>query len=74
MIIAVTFFSLQPIAKGNCEIPSQHQSTCLRGPKSASMEIPPFRPHFITFSKMLTFRGMYSLLISKFGSERGDFK
>ena len=29
----------------------QHQSTHLRGPKSASIEISPLRPHFINFSK-----------------------
>jgi hypothetical protein len=29
----------------------QHQSTNLRGPESASIEIPPFRPHFMKFSK-----------------------
>ena len=28
-----------------------HQSTYPRGPESASIEIPPFRPHFIKFSK-----------------------
>ena len=29
----------------------QHQSTYARGPESVSIEIPPFRPHFIKFSK-----------------------
>ena len=29
----------------------QHQSTYPRGPESASIEIPHFRPHFIKFSK-----------------------
>ena len=33
------------------QIPSQHQSTYLGGPESASIEIPPFRPHFIKFQK-----------------------
>ena len=28
------------------QIPPQHQSTYLRGPESASIEIPPFRPKF----------------------------
>ena len=45
----------------------QHQSTYSRGPESASIEIPPFRPHFKKISKafllskscftMFTFRG-----------------
>ena len=29
----------------------QHQSTYPRGPQSVSIEIPPFRPHFIKFLK-----------------------
>ena len=29
----------------------QHQSSYPRGPEYVSIEIPPFRPHFITFSK-----------------------
>ena len=33
------------------QIPLQHQSTYLGGPESASIEIPPFRPHFIKFQK-----------------------
>ena len=31
----------------------QHQSTYPRGPESASIEIPTFRPHFINFSKTI---------------------
>ena len=31
------------------QIPPQDQSTHLGGPESASIEIPPFRPHFIKF-------------------------
>jgi hypothetical protein len=41
--------------------------TYLRGPESASIEMPPFRPHFIKFSKTvftyfetLTFRGTFT--------------
>ena len=33
------------------QIPPQHQSTYLGGPESASIEIPPFRPHSIKFRK-----------------------
>ena len=33
------------------QIPLQHQSTYLGGPESASIEIPPFRTHFIKFQK-----------------------
>ena len=33
------------------QIPPQHQSTYLGCPESASIEIPPFRPHFIKFQK-----------------------
>ena len=54
---------------------TQHQSTYPRAPESASIEIPPLRPHFIKFSKT----GFYQvnlvsqcsqlevLLLSKFG-------
>ena len=35
--------------------PPQHQSTYLGGPESASIEIPPFRPHFIKFQKKFFF-------------------
>ena len=31
----------------------QHQSTYPRGPESVSIEIPPFRPYFIKFSKIV---------------------
>ena len=44
----------QPIwikVRSSWQIPLQHQSTYLGGPKSASIEIPPFRPHFIKFQK-----------------------
>ena len=33
------------------QIPPQHHCTYLGGPESASIEIPPFRPHFIKFQK-----------------------
>ena len=33
------------------QIPPEHQSTYLGGPESASIEITPFRPHFVKFSK-----------------------
>ena len=64
------------------QILPQHQSTYLGGPESASIEIPPFRPHFIKFSKTVFYEvnltsqrsHLEVLLISKFGSERGDFK
>ena len=36
---------------GLIQILPQHQSTYLRGPESASIEIPPFRTHFIKVSK-----------------------
>ena len=57
----------------------QHQSTYPRGPESVSIEIPPFRPHFIKFSKIVFFKVNLAsqclylevLLLSKFGSERG---
>ena len=32
---------------------AQHQSTYLGGPESVSIEIPPFKPHFIKFSKTI---------------------
>ena len=61
------------------QIPPQHQITSLGGPESASIEIPPFRPHFINLSKTafyeVNFVSQFShlevLLLSKFGSERG---
>ena len=48
---------------------------------SASMEIPPFRPHFINFSKTVFYEvnltsqrsHLEVLLLCKFGSERKDF-
>ena len=33
----------------------QHQSSYPRGPEYVSIEIPPFRPHFITFSKTVSY-------------------
>ena len=57
----------------------QHQSTYQRGPESASIEI---GPHFIKFSKTFFYQvvnlvsqcsHLEVLLLSKFGSERGDF-
>ena len=59
----------------------QQQSTYLKGPESASIEIPPFRPHFIKFSKTVSYEvnltsqhsHLEVLLIRKFWSERGDF-
>jgi hypothetical protein len=77
------------MARGNLKIKvkyssliiPQHQITYLRGPESASFEIPPFRPHFIKFSKTVHYElNLVSqclhlegevLLLSKFGSERG---
>ena len=37
------------------QIPTQHQSTRIGGPESASIEIPPSRPHFIKFQKEVFF-------------------
>ena len=59
----------------------QHQSTYPRGPESASIEIPSFRPHLINFSKTVFYEvnlvsqcsHLEVHLLSKFGSERGDF-
>jgi hypothetical protein len=59
----------------------QHQSTYLRGSESASIEIPPFRPQFIKFSKTVFYEvnlvsqrsHLEVLLVSEFGSEREDF-
>ena len=60
----------------------QHQSIYLGGPESASIEIPSFRPHFIKLSKtvfhevhilVLQCSHLEVLLLSKFGSEMGDF-
>ena len=59
----------------------QHQNTYPWGPKSVSIESPPFRPHFIKFSKIVFYEvdlvsqcsHLEVLLRSKFGSERGDF-
>ena len=64
------------------QIPPQHQSTYLGGPESASIEIPPLRPHFIQFSKTVLYEvnlvsqcsHLEVLLLSKFGSERGGFQ
>ena len=63
------------------QILPQHQSTYLRVPESASIEIPPFRSHFIKLSKTVFYEvnlvsqcsHLKVLLLSKFGSERGDF-
>ena len=58
------------------------QSTYLRGPESVSIEIHPFRPYFIKFSKIVSYEvnlttqqhsHLEVLLLSKFGSEREDF-
>jgi hypothetical protein len=54
----------------------------LKGPESASMEIPPYSPNFIKFSKTVFYEvnltsqcsHLEVLLITKFGSERGYFK
>ena len=51
------------------------------GPESASIEIPPFRSHFIQFSKTVFYKvnltsqhsHLEVLLLSKFGSERANF-
>ena len=59
----------------------QYQSTYLGGPESASIEIPSFRPHFTKFKKTVYYEvnlvsqcsHLELLLLSKFGSERGDF-
>ena len=68
------------VKKSQLSLP-QHQSTYPRGPESELIEIPPFRPHFINFSKtdfyevnLVSQRShLEELLLSKFGSERGDF-
>ena len=60
---------------------AESKHTYLGGPESASIEIPPFRPHFIKFSKSVFYQvNLVSQcsylelhLLSKFGSERGDF-
>ena len=52
-----------------------------RGPLSTRMKIPPFGPHFIKFSKTVSYevnlaaQSSHSevLLLNKFWSERGDF-
>ena len=62
------------------QIPPQHQSTYLRSPESASIEIPPFRLYFIKFSKTVFYEvnlvsqclHLEVLLLSKSGSERRD--
>jgi hypothetical protein len=59
----------------------QHQITYLRGSESASVKIPPFRPHLIKFSKSVFYEvnlvsqcsHLEVLLLSKFVSERGNF-
>ena len=59
----------------------QHQRTYPRGPKSASIDFPPFRPNYIEFSKtVFDWVNLVSqclhlevFLLSKFGSESGDF-
>ena len=56
-------------------------TTYLRAPESASIEIPPFRPHFVKFPKPVSYEvnltsqhsHLEVLLLSKFWSERGDF-
>ena len=56
----------------------QHQRKYPRGPESALIEIPPFRPYFITFSKTVFYlkvnlvsqcSHLEVLLLSKFGSD-----
>ena len=75
---------LEPIwikVNGWWQILRQHQRTFLRGPESASIEIPPFRPYFIKFSKTISYEvnltwqhsHLEELLLSKFESESGDF-
>ena len=52
-----------------------------KSPESVSIEIPPFKPHFIKFSKTVSYEvnlvshcsHLEILLLSKFGSERGFF-
>ena len=59
----------------------QHQSTYPKGPESASIQIPTFRTLFIKFSKTVFYQvnivsqylHLEVHLLSKFGSERGDF-
>ena len=49
-----TYRTMHSMARANLNksvIPPQHQSTYLGVSKSASIKIPPFRPHFIKFSK-----------------------
>ena len=63
------------------QILMQDQSTYPRGPESASIEILPFRPHFINFLKTVSYEvnlasqcsHLRVLLWSKFLSEREDF-
>ena len=55
--------------------------TYLGGPEYASIEILPFRPHYLKLSETVSFQvnltSQYShlevLLLNKFWSERGDF-
>ena len=44
-----------------------HRSSYLGGPESATIEIPPFRPHFIHFSKTVFYE------VNLTYAERGDF-
>ena len=37
----------------------EHQSAYLRGPKSTSIKIPPFRPHFLKISKTIFFHNVH---------------
>ena len=63
------------------QIPPQHQSTYLRGPEPASIDIPSFRLHFIKFSKTVFYEvnltsqqsHLEIYLLSKCWSESGDF-
>ena len=65
--------------KKSWQIPQQHQRTYLGGP--ASIEIPPFRLHFIKLPKTVFYEvdlvlqcsHLELLLLRKFRSERGDF-
>ena len=61
------------------QILPQHQSTCPRDQESALMEISPFRPHFIKFSKTIFYEvnlasqcsHLEELLVSRFGPNSG---
>ena len=50
-----TFLSIWIKVNGWWQILPQHQITYLKGQESASIEIPPFRPNFIKFSKAVSY-------------------